>query len=420
MRIASLSLLVVLSTVSCALFGQAPANEETGLPLSLGDALRQALNRNYLVESSRLDSEVSAQTVRGAAGVYDPTLTARYNYENTNLLGEPRDEELASASTGIEGLLPFGGTYRIGYQVEDRTSLQFDLFSTDPGYRWRDRVTAHLGAEFTQPLLRGFLANDAQTNLLVARRRHEQSLEGFRADVITTVTNTIQAYHDLYFAQRNLTIAERNRANAQQLLEDNRRRVEAGAMAPLDIYQAESEAAVRESAVISARRLRRSAENRLKGLIFNDPSKVLEARFSVPALPAPSPVQVNPVDDREIALNRRPDYLNAVVEEDIRENQLKSDRWAARPQLDLVASAGRYTDSGTLGRSNSELAERGDDQALPVLVADVLLEGLAVENEPAFGIKLIPAQTETILPSINCVVLQMDFGRRGIKMGGSR
>lgn len=342
--------------------------------LSLGEALQAALQRNFTVQMSRVDTEISGEAVRAYAGAYDPILSAEYGYTNVDFpvrmlegvdpadIDPDPDSQDATLNLGISGVLPTGTRYYGGVSFSDSTDPFSTYNSTTGNFDSGDQVTSTLSLSITQPLLRGFRSNAYQSDLLIAKRQRDQSTEGFRAAVIDTVTSTVQAYHNLYFTSRNLEVAERNRANAAQLLADNRRRVEAGAMAPLDIYQAESEVAVRESAVIAARRLKRNAENQLKALIFDDPTGVLERTLTVPELPTPQPVEPDPQSDFATALARRPDYLHVIAEAQIRQTEIDRDRWAARPQLDVYASAGRYTSNHTLSESVDALDAPGTDR----------------------------------------------------------
>lgn len=355
---------IILSLAACCLAlglpGQSepPAQAET---LSLEAALQGALSRNFAVRLSEVDSQVAAEGVREAAGVFDPRLTAEYSYSNTNYLGLNKNGEDSSVSVGVSGLLPTGTEYAVGINGSD-TFTPFGRDDTPD----RQEFTGDLSgtsayASITQPLMSGFRSNANRSRLVIARRQRDQGEEAFRATVIDTVTETVGAFHDLYFAERNLAIAERNRANASQLLQDNRRRVDAGAMAPLDIYQAESEVAVRTSVVISARQQRRGAENRLKGLIMNDAASVLDRHYSVADLPPPSEVEPHPAHDYATALEWRPDYQATLAQRDIREVEVERDRWAARPQVDFFARASRYSSAATFGESLHTLDDRGTD-----------------------------------------------------------
>ena len=122
----------------------------------------------------------------------------------------------------------------------------------------------------SQPLLRDFGKQTNRAKIHIAQRNHEVSKWAFVDIVISTITETIFAFNDLFFAQRNLEVAERSRELARTLYKQNLRRVELGTMAPLDVVVAEAELARRSERVILADRIRLDQQNRLKNLLFDD------------------------------------------------------------------------------------------------------------------------------------------------------
>jgi outer membrane protein TolC len=286
---------------------------------------------------------VADQQVRFASGLFDPVLRSEYLYSNQEYEGLSREEENASLSFGVSSVLPWGTQLSATVDTNDFTSPftrdqnsnQVISTSVDTG------VSTFAGLTVTQPVLRGFGLDGSYAEVRIARESAASSWEGFRAQVMDTVEATVSAYQSLYFSQQSLIIAERNRDLALQLLKDNRKRVETGAMAPLDIVQAESEAALREVSVISAGALLRQAQNNLKRLIWDDPATVLSLDLEI--LPPKEPTYFEPdlVRDYKLALDHRPEYLASLSGLNIRELQVRQTRRNALPQLDIVGSVGR-------------------------------------------------------------------------------
>ena len=243
-------------------------------------------------------------------------------------------------------------------EANDRTS-PFDLY-TGSVDEINTSISSFAGIVVTEPILRGFGMAVSYAGVRIARESASASWQLFRGQVMDTVEATISAYQNLYFAQENLRIAMRNRDLALQLLKDNRKRVETGAMAPLDIVQAESEAALREVSVISARAFLNQARNSLKALIWDDPSTVLDLNLEI--LPPEEPAWFAPdlARDFALALDNRPEYLAAVSGLSIRELELGQLRRNALPQLDIVGSAGRRGISETLNDSLDQAMGDGD------------------------------------------------------------
>ena len=68
-----------------------------------------------------------------------------------------------------------------------------------------------------------------------------------------TLANVRNAYWDLVFARNAVDVAQRALQLADKLVEDNKARVEVGTLAPLDIVQAEAEAANRRQTLARRR-----------------------------------------------------------------------------------------------------------------------------------------------------------------------
>ena len=72
------------------------------------------------------------------------------------------------------------------------------------------------------------------------------------------------AYWDLVFAQSAVDVAQRAMDLADKLVDDNQARVEVGTLAPLDIVQAQAEAATRRQNLAAAEATAQTAELALK------------------------------------------------------------------------------------------------------------------------------------------------------------
>jgi len=144
------------------------------------------------------------------------------------------------------------------------------------------------------------------------------------------------------------------------LLKDNQKRVETGAMAPLDLVQAESEAALREVSVISSRALLKQARNALKSLIWSEANTVLSLDLEILPPEVPDFFEPDLARDYQLALANRPEYLASVSGLNIRQLELSQLRRNALPQLDIVGSAGRRGLDSNLDDSLNQAFGDGD------------------------------------------------------------
>ena len=96
---------------------------------------------------------------------------------------------------------------------------------------------------YTQPLLRGFAIDSTRQQLAVTRINRDISDVQLRATITNTLSNVRNAYWDYVFAVQSVDVAQQSVALANQLVQDNQTRVEVGTMAPIDVVQAQSQAA---------------------------------------------------------------------------------------------------------------------------------------------------------------------------------
>ena len=103
----------------------------------------------------------------------------------------------------------------------------------------------------------------------IAITRVNQSIaeETLRATISTTTANVRNAYWDLAYARAAVDVARRSLELADKLVEDNRARVEVGTLAPIDVVQAEAEAANRRQTLAQAEATLATAQLALKRLI---------------------------------------------------------------------------------------------------------------------------------------------------------
>jgi outer membrane protein TolC len=325
------------------------------LRLSMEEAVAQALSRNFSIRVERFEPQIARQDIRLASGAFDPVLRSEYQYARDELRGFDLDRESASFSVGVGSTLPWGTQWEAAVDANDQTT-PFD-FETGA---FSDTVSSFAGIVVTQPILRNFGLDGTYASVRIARESESASWEGFRARVMDTVEQTVSAYQNLYFAQENLRIAERNRNLALQLLKDNQKRVETGAMAPLDIVQAESEAALRDVSVISARSFLRRAQNALKSLIWDDPDTVLGLEMEIQPPEEPTYFEPDLSRDYQLALQYRPEYIATTAGLNIRQFEVRQFRRNALPQLDLVGSYGRRGIDSSLNDSVDQAFNDGD------------------------------------------------------------
>jgi len=190
-------------------------------------------------------------------------------------------------------------------------------------------------------LLNGFgrRANSAQ--IRIAKINGEVADSVFRQQVITTIAQVLNEYWDYLSDQEQVGVAQQALAYSQKLLADNKRQVEIGTLAPIEITRAASEVASAKGALITSQTLALQQETLLKQLIFRN---VMDQRIAeVSIVPTDKPDENMAVPDISLsaavgeATTKRPDVKQAALDLDARKVVVKGTRNLLLPALTLSA-----------------------------------------------------------------------------------
>ncbi len=210
-----------------------------------------------------------------------------------------------------------------------------------------------LRATFNQPLLAGlgFLSNTRF--IRIAKNNREISDVAFRLQVITTVNQIQNIYWDLVNAYENVKVQEQSVALAEKTLADNKKQVEIGTLAPIEVVRAQSVVATNQQALITARTNLELQQLLIKNALSRtlvDP-KLAEAEV-VPTDTMQPPAQepITPIQDLiGDALSHRAELAESRIDLANRDITNKSARNALLPGLNLFAY---YQGSGLGGTIN--------------------------------------------------------------------
>jgi outer membrane protein TolC len=320
--------------------------------LTLDDAVRLALERNLDIAVQRLNPQTYDFSLAGLRATYMPTVTSTLNLQSVT---NPSTQTIsgAAAGTGIvndtttfnggisQNIPWFGGSFTLQLNNDKRETTSLTaLFNPVFNTNW--------SAQLTQPLLRGFLIDNTRQQLVVTRLNQDISEIQLRASITNTVSNVRNAYWDYVFAVQSVDVARTSLELAERLVRDNQTRVEVGTMAPIDIVQAQSQAATQRQNLATAEGTRRTAELTLKRLIV---SGTQDANWSARIDPIDRPEFVpEPVDVEAAirnALTSRTDLAQARRNLEVNDVTLKYMRNQTLPQLDFTARYGLIGQGGT-------------------------------------------------------------------------
>jgi outer membrane protein TolC len=282
------------------------------LRLSLEDAVRRAVENNPDLAIVRLGTEVEAAHVGETRSAYTPVLSTMLGRSSNVappsnfLFGNQRiDTNDWFSSTGVRQRLPWGaGTWNISWDTA-RTTNGNPLSSFDPSLQSGFQVA------FSQPLLKDRKMDAARQQYVIAKRNQASSELRFRESVVQTVAAVKQAYWTLKATIANVAVQQRSLELAQELVRQNKARVDVGQAPPLDLVQAESEVALRRENLIRANTTAGDAEDHLRRLIV-DPADASFWRLHLDPVEEPAGGQLPDVDAAVArALDQRYDLARA-------------------------------------------------------------------------------------------------------------
>ena len=323
-------------------------------PLSLRDALSLALEHNKDIEVARENVRIAEFDLLGAKGVYDPRLSTAAFYERVKspissfLSGGQDGSTTQSNFTGsmrFEGQSPFlGGNYRVEASSERlTTNNQFTALS--PQY------PADVTFSYTQPLWRGLRFDNNRRQIEIARKNLSLSDAQFRQRAIDTITNVQRAYWDLVFALRSLQVQRDAVDVARTQLTHNKRLVEQGQLAPIDVVASEAQISTYEQNVFSALEEVSRAENNLKNLIAENQNAAIWSESVVPIDPIDLAVpEVSLPEALKTAMENRPELQQSNLQREINQIDQKYFKDQTKPAVDLV---GTYGSTGLAGSLSS-------------------------------------------------------------------
>ena len=282
---------------------QRPASAATGgltVELTLEDAVRRAIENNPDLAIVRLGTEIETARVLETQTAFAPVLSSVLGRSSSVtppsnfLLGDRGvDTNDLFSSTGVHQRLPWGGgSWSLSWETS-RTTSNSPLNSFDPNLQSGFQVA------FSQPLLKDRRIDAVRQQYTIARRTEASSELRFRESVVQTVAAVKQAYWTLKASLANVTAQQRSLELAQELVTQNKARVDVGQSPPLDLVQSEAEVAQRRENLIRATAAAEDAEDRLRRLIM-DPA---DASFwNVRVRPIDEPVARGPLPDADAAV----------------------------------------------------------------------------------------------------------------------
>jgi outer membrane protein len=271
--------------------------------------------------------------------------------------------QTATNISGVNGLYSQYGSSNLGIQqgLMTGTSLQMGMSNTmhvtqnSPFSGFNPFSQASLSLSIQQNLLQGFRKSINNRYIRVGKNSLRISDLTFKNQVMATVVGVVNLYWDLVTDIEALRVKQVTLDLNTRQYNDNKRKADLGAIAPIDIIQAEAEMKASQQDVTTAQSQVLNQETILKAYLTRsgmDNLAIVEAHvvptdhFEVPAQEAVRPIQ----DLIKDALANRPDVQQSQIGLENTRITTLGVRDAMLPQLTAFAST---SNSGLAGQVNS-------------------------------------------------------------------
>ncbi len=321
---------------------------EKTISLSLEQCIVKALDNNLSVAINVLAPQLSEISLAASKEKWLPNLSFSYAYRDTSQASysfldaaTSVDTKNNSYSADFSQLLPTGGT--ITFSLDgDITNSNRSFQSINPRYG------GTLSFNLNQPLLRNFGMKINRREIIIAQNNLDMSELDFKTTLENIVYRVEEDYWNLVYSIENLKVREQSLRLAEDLLEKNRRAVEVGTMAPIDVLSAESTVASRRADIIETRAQVKNNEDNLKTLI-NIAAETDDADL-LTIFPTDQPgyekVSVSLDQALATALDNRADLQSTQL--DIKNREINVS-WAKNQMLPGLSLSARYWSPGITG-----------------------------------------------------------------------
>jgi outer membrane protein len=301
-------------------------------------------------------SGVSVQLAGSAIPNLDPTAYFQGQFgHQTQILTNSTATGVNYLVSGYQyGTFGFNKGFLTGTSVQLSNTTQ-RLAQNSPLNDFSPATTGNVALSVTQHLLQGFGPSLNGRVIQIARNNRHAADITFRQQVIATVSSVADLYWDLVSFNDNLKVRQQSLELNQKLYTDNKRRAELGAIAPIDIVQAEAEMEASQQEVTNAETQVLQQEMILKNVLMRNAMDNLEIATArlVPTDPIRIPDQEPAIPIQDLvseALANRPEVEQSRISLENSRLSMKGTRNALQPTLDIYASA---QNNGLAGQMNT-------------------------------------------------------------------
>src|ERR1039457_6465593 len=250
----------------------------------------------------------------------DPMVTGALSF------GHLTTPQSSAFTTGTNELIQRQNIGNFGIQQSFLTGTSVSLGlnntsvnSNNPRSDFNPATTSSLTLSLSQHLLQGFGPGVNARQIRIAKNNREVSDITFKLQVETTVAAVMELYWDLVSFNESVQVARDALTAANRLLEDNRKQVEVGTLAQIEVVRAEAEIASSEQTLLVAETRTLQQETILRTALsrtgVSNPAVaaahiITTDRIEIPAVEPVTPIQ----DMTALAISSRPELAQSRIQ----------------------------------------------------------------------------------------------------------
>jgi len=334
------------------------------LPVAVSDVIRLMLESNLDVTVNRFSPLSSSYFVDTLLRTFEPTLNIGATVGRST---QPVASQL-TAGAGATAFQQLYHRYTIGFSqtLHTGTRVEVDLFmnrnsSNNQFNTFNPAYSGAMNYQVSQPLLRNYGRNINDTAIRIARNNRNVSEIDFETQMVDLVTGAQNLYWDLVYQREEIKVRKQSLDLAEKTLSDNKRQVQIGTMAPIDVVQAEAAVAQRQEQMVTTSYVADQLQDRVKRLMTNlsDPALVLAQLNPVDPPRRPQTNDTMPIEDAiKYALESRPELRAIDKQLENSDIELAYNRNQLLPSLNVTAT---YTQNGVGGVQRERTQLGGQD-----------------------------------------------------------
>ncbi len=357
---------ILLAIIVIVLLVSLIFSQDKQKPMTLEECLIRAMEKNLGLQVQVLQPERAGLSVSLAAEKFLPSLSFQYNSQN---LKSPSFSWIDAAGAVLTKYseytaeliqsIPTGG--------QMRASLGGDRYDTNRNFLTiNPRYGSQLAFSFSQPLLKDFGFKISRKEIIAAQNNKDIAENSYRTAVLDTLYTVEEAYWNLVFNSENLKAKQQSLELAGDLLARNKKELEIGMMAPIDILSAQADVATREADILQAEVQVKNSEDALRTLLNLKDRNGSENLTIVPAdAPSPEKKEVSMESALAQAMANRPELRSAKLDMKNKELDLTYSRNQLLPDLSFRA------DYWSPGISGTQILYADDNPLTGIIIGQI-------------------------------------------------